>query len=130
MRVACVLAATLAICPCAWGRSSLRPLLDAIRQVESNDGMHLVGDNGRSLGPYHIQRAYWQDSRLPGRYHDVYKTAYSERVMLAYWQRHCPQALARRDFQTLARIHNGGPRGHRKASTLVYWHKVRRELNR
>jgi hypothetical protein len=110
----------------ALAHPSLRPLLDAIRQVESGGRTGwIVGDDGRSLGPYQIQRAYWRDSRVPGRYDKVQTPAYAERVMIAYWQRHCPEALARGDWATLARVHNGGPTGQRKPATLKYWQKVR-----
>lgn len=109
----------------AFARSSVRPLLDAIREVESGGRTgEIIGDEGRSLGPYQIQRPYWQDSGVPGRYGDVRSIPYAEKVMLAYWQRYCPDALARGDYATLARIHNGGPRGHRNPATLRYWRKV------
>ena len=104
-----------------------RQLYNAIRQVEtgnSADAANAVGDGGRSLGPYQIQWKYWRDSGVPGKYSDVRGTAYAEKVMLAYWQRYCPTALARGDSQTLARVHNGGPSGARKGSTLKYWRKV------
>jgi len=50
--------------------------------------------------------------------------------MKAYWKRHCPDALRLRHFETLARIHNGGPKGHRKAATLPYWRTIRERLPR
>ncbi|HOB76351.1 MAG TPA: hypothetical protein PKG54_17710 [Phycisphaerae bacterium] len=109
-------------------QANLRPLFDAIREVESGGNPDAVGDGGRSIGPYQIQWAYWKDSGVPGKYHQVRDHRYAERVMIAYWKRYCPQALARRDYQTLARVHNGGLTGHRKAATLPYWHKVAREL--
>jgi hypothetical protein len=109
--------------------ASLRSLLDAIRQVESGGRTgEIIGDGGRSLGPYQIQRPYWQDSNVPGSYGEVRKPEYAERVMIAYWKRYCPTALARGDFQTLARIHNGGPQGHKKAATVKYWKKVQKSL--
>ena len=104
-----------------------RQLLDAIREVEtgnSPDPANAVGDGGRSLGPYQIQWKYWRDSGVPGRYTDVRNRTYAERVMRAYWQRYCPAALARGDSQVLARVHNGGPEGHRRSTTLKYWRKV------
>lgn len=108
--------------------AELRPLLDSIREVESGGNADLVGDGGRSLGPYQIQWAYWKDAGLPGAYQQVRNPRYAERVMIAYWKRYCPGALARRDYQTLARVHNGGATGIRKAATLPYWRKVSNEL--
>lgn len=119
----------LLLSPGVRARSAIRPLLDAIRQVESGGKTgRIVGDDGRSLGPYQIQKPYWQDSGVPGKYRDVERADYAERVMLAYWQRYCSKALARGKWATLARIHNGGPNGHRKRATLTYWAKVKQAL--
>ncbi len=109
-------------------RADLRPLFDSIREVESGGDATKVGDGGRSIGPYQIQWRYWKDSGVPGRYEQVRNPRYAERVMLAYWQRYCPESLARQDYQTLARVHNGGATGARKTATLPYWRKVLREL--
>lgn len=97
----------------------------ALRLVESGDRENAVGDQGRAIGPYQITYAYWKDSGVRGHYRQCFGRRYSERVMRAYWQRHCPAALTRGDWQTLARIHNGGPRGNVKLSTVSYWRKVR-----
>ena len=113
---------------CRVARADLRPLFDAIRHVESGGNANAVGDGGRSIGPYQIQRAYWRDSGVPGRYEQVRDRTYSERVMVAYWRRHCPAALARGDWQTLARVHNGGPAGARIKATRPYWAKVKAGL--
>lgn len=102
----------------------------ALCQVETGGREGAVGDGGRALGPYQIHRAYHADSRVPGPYAHVRDRAYAERVMVAYWRRYCPDALDRGDLQTLARVHNGGPGGHRKRSTLKYWQKVHTELRR
>ena len=114
-------------------RPNLRPLLDAICWVESRGRANAVGDGGRSIGPYQIQRAYWQDavSHIPaigGRYEDVRDRRYAEAIILSYWDRYAREALRRGDYEVLARVHNGGPRGHRKAATLAYWYRVRRAL--
>ena len=109
----------------------LRPLFRAIRAVETS-GLaaphRAVGDKGRSIGPYQITRAYWADSGIRGEWTWCRGHAYSEKVMSAYWQRNCPDALRRRDSQVLARIHNGGPKGQTKRATWVYWRKVRNNL--
>ena len=79
--------------------SALRPLLAAIRQVESAGDDRAVGDGGRSRGPYQIG--------------------------LAYWRRYAPAALAAGDLATLARVHNGGPGGAGLRATLGYWRRVK-----
>jgi hypothetical protein len=112
-----------------------RPVLDAIRAVETGgqrDPANAVGDGGAALGPYQIHRGYWQDAvdRDPSlvangqTYQNVCDAAYAERVILAYWSRYAPSY----DAQTLARIHNGGPKGHLRKATLAYWGKVRAKL--
>lgn len=111
--------------------SSLRQLLDAIREVETgghSDPANALGDRGRSLGPYQISVAYWRDSGVAGPYRWVRNQAYAERVMIAYWQRFCPLALARQDWQTLARVHNGGPDGRAERRTAAYWRAVNSNL--
>jgi len=119
----------------ALGRPpNLGPLYRAIWQEESVNGTKLVSDRGRSLGDYHIGRAYWTDACEFGRVswsYDryVWSRAHSEQVMLWYWSRYCPDALRRGDYETLARTHNGGPRGARKTSTLRYWRRVRSAIS-
>ena len=86
----------------------------------------IIGDNGRALGPLQIHRAYHADSRVAGDYSRVADLDYSKRVVTAYLQRYAPQAWAAGDVVTLARIHNGGPRGDKKTATLGYAAKVAR----
>jgi hypothetical protein len=115
----------------AQTNGKLRPLLDAIRDVETGghpDAANARGDGGRSLGPYQISREYWRDSGVPGSYQMVRQTAYAERVMRAYWGRHCPRALMKLDFHTLARVHNAGPDGATNRGSLPYWRRVRDKL--
>ena len=102
-------------------------LLDAIRFVESSDDPNVKdGDNGKAIGMYQIWRAYWLDacefdpSLKSGKYEDCRNEAYARRVVIAYLSRYGKGKSAK----DLARIHNGGPRGHRKDATLEYWSKV------
>lgn len=108
-------------------------LFSAIREVETGshpDPANARGDGGRSLGPYQITMAFWKDSGVPGRYDQVRNRAYAEQVMIAYWQRYCPEALAKGDWRTLAKVHNGGPNGPAVPKTIAYWLKVRQALTR
>jgi hypothetical protein len=99
----------------------------ALHQVETS-GRHgpILGDNGRSLGPLQISRAYFTDSRVGGTYKQVVDLGFARRVVSAYLQRYAPQAWAAGDVVTLARVHNGGPAGARKAATVNYGAKVAR----
>lgn len=107
---------------------ALDEILAALRVTESgghrNGGRDAIGDRGQAIGPYQIHRAYFIDAGVPGRYEDCRDADYARRVVIAYWQRWCPDALARRDAEVLVRIHNGGPRGAQKSSTLAHWRKV------
>lgn len=110
-------------CPAA----TLSDYLDALQQVETggepNGGRDAVGDDGASLGPLQIQRAYWQDSRVPGTYEQVRDVAYARRVVIGYARRYEPAALKRGDWETLARLHNAGP-GWRRVNNKAYWKRV------
>jgi len=86
----------------------------------------IIGDQGRALGPLQIHRAYHADSRVAGDYSRVADLDYSKRVVSAYLQRYAPAAWAAGDVVTLARIHNGGPRGAAKPATVAYGDKVAR----
>ncbi len=113
---------------------STRKLLDAIRFVESggmpNNGVGAKGDNGNALGPYQIWEIYWHDAleydpSIGGSYADCAKKDYSEKIVLAYWNRYAQKGAS---FETLARIHNGGPNGYKKSATIAYWNKVKSRL--
>ena len=122
-----------------------RQTLDAIRQVETggepNDGIGAVGDNGNAIGPYQIWKVYHtdaaeRDSTLTDYRRCLLSKEYSERVVRAYMYRYARAALLRleagtgtlADVERISRIHNGGPRGASKDSTLAYWRKVRRQV--
>ena len=118
--------------------SSLATFFDAVRQVESAGQAAAVGDGGRSLGAYQIQRDYWADACEAGGVDWIWRetvlsAAHSEQVMRWYFQRYCPGPLQRitdgeplaGDFEQLARTHNGGPAGPNKQSTLRYWRRIR-----
>jgi hypothetical protein len=97
----------------------------ALHYVETSGRLGPIkGDNGAALGPLQIHRAYWQDSGVPGTYSQCADLAYSRRVATAYLKRYAKSAWERGDAVTLARVHNGGPSGHRKAATLAYARKV------
>ena len=85
----------------------------------------IVGDQGRALGPLQIHRVFHADSRVAGPYERVADLEYSKRVATAYLKRYAPEAWAAGDVETLARVHNGGPRGHLKSATQSYGVRVK-----
>lgn len=97
----------------------------ALHLVETS-GRHgpILGDQARALGPLQIHRAYHADSRVAGDYSRVADLDYSKRVATAYLKRYAPTAWAAGDIETLARVHNGGPRGHLKSATKSYGVRV------
>ena len=116
-------------------RVALRTFLDALAVVESGQRDDATGDGGRAIGRLQLWRAYWSDAiehapDIGGSYDDCRTAEYAERVAVAYWRRYCPKALAARDYEILARVHNGGPRGHKNKATQAYWRKVDREMSK
>lgn len=110
----------------------LSPLFAAMAKVESDCG-------ASSANVYQIQDIYLDDlSRIYMRIYpkSIKKDkAASEFAMVDYWKFYA-HAWAKKNigkpvtYEVLARIHNGGPDGMSKATTLPYWHKVEKELKK
>jgi len=116
-------------------------LAESSRQENPPDG-----DGGRAIGPYQIWHVYWQDAydfdeSLGGTYEDCRNRQYALKVIHCYWRRYERKAFWRvydgkgsmRDFETLARCHQGGcnwrnKEGRRKKQNDRYWNKVKKEL--
>ena len=97
----------------------------ALHQVETGGRFGAIkGDGGAALGPLQLHRGFHRDSNVPGPFERVADLSYARRVATAYYKRYAPEAWERGDVVVLARIHNGGPRGHQKAATLAYSRKV------
>eukprot|EP00117_Sycon_ciliatum_P026663 scpid87601/ scgid21836/ Lysozyme 1; 1,4-beta-N-acetylmuramidase 1; cv-lysozyme 1 len=113
----------------------------ALRHVESTGDDNAVGDDGASQGPLQIKRAYYNDAvvsdpSLTGNgmsYDDVKgqgSYAYSKRVVQSYMDHYATsERLGRQPtLEDIARIHNGGPTGYKRDSTLGYWQKVNGQM--
>jgi len=108
--------------------------LDAIQKVETGAEKNpntAVGDNGKALGAYQIWYNYWADAvehapelKTQG-YEAVTDPVYARKVIRAYMDRYAPKNAT---WEERARIHNGGPKGHRKSATKAYWTKVQKHL--
>ena len=115
----------------SWPRHQI---LNAIRFVESGDRDPVPdGDGGLAIGPYQIHAIYWRDAiafepSLGGTYQDCRRRAYAERVIDAYMRKWIPVEWARGFAETIAKVHNGGPKGADNPKTAGYWERVRSKL--
>lgn len=95
----------------------------ALHQVESGGKLGRVSW-GEYRGPLQISRAYWEDSNVGGSWSDCDDLEKAKLVVEGYMKRYAPRAWATGDVQTLARVHKGGPRGHKKDDTLAYGRRI------
>ena len=109
-------------------------LLAALIAVESSGDPDAIGDNGLAYGCLQLHAAYVQDAaEFAGktwRHEDAFNPATSEQIVRAYMARYATQKRLGRSptYEDIARIHNGGPNGFKKAATDGYWLKVKKEL--
>lgn len=111
----------------------VREILNAIRMQETRGEKNpdaAVGDNGNSIGAYQIQKSYWIDAveknpHLKERgYEAVKDPAYAEQIIIAYMTRYAPDWKP----ETILRIHNKGPKGHKIKASVKYWREARQYL--
>ena len=103
-------------------------ILRAISKVESNHKDSAIGDNGKAIGRYQIHKVYWQDAvqydrTIGGKYEDCKDPVYARKIVIAYLSRYAPNW----NINTVAGIHNGGPKGYLSNSTSNYRRKVNKE---
>lgn len=103
-----------------------------LNQVEASGRKANVkpGDGGLAIGPFQIHCDYWQDATeydktIGGTYADCENYDYSVKVVTAYLNRHGKKLIRAQDWESLARMHNGGPAGHKSKLTLPYLKKYR-----
>lgn len=114
----------------AQGNELLERTIDAIRMVESSGLKNPKdGDQGRAIGGWQIHRGYWRDGTqalgVNWPYADARNDERARKVVRAYLLRYAPNGTP----ETWARIHNGGPTGHKKKATLIYLAKFRKNLD-
>lgn len=110
-------------------------LLDAIEQVESGGDANAVGDC-QEVGPYQLTKIYVDDvNEILGKneytYDDRWDRDKSREMVTIYlhWYHEIGGYISEnKRFEAMSRIHNGGPDGYKKPSTIPYWLKVKERL--
>jgi len=109
-------------------------LILAIIAVESNGNDRAIGDDGLAYGALQIHACYVQDAseyaNKSWTHEDAYDRETAIDIFLAYMSRYATEKRIGRavTIEDIARIHNGGPNGYKKACTINYWNKVKAEL--
>jgi hypothetical protein len=106
---------------------------NAIAEVESANNPSAYNPAESAVGIAQIRPIYIADlNRIVGRNHyrieDAWDPAKSREMFLIYTGYWIERYRLPDTPENRARIHNGGPRGYRKASTIPYWNKVRAAL--
>ena len=103
--------------------------LNILGTLESNNNDYGIGDSGRSISRYQIQRACYEDAR---KYDKTIKFSYgsltnknnADKIVKAYCMKYEKQACLNNDYEILARLWNSGPDWRKKKSkTNKYWQK-------
>lgn len=123
----CIAACVMCVPPSS--STDVDGILRAIAQVESNHNDNAIGDGGKAIGRYQIHRVYWIDAveydpSIGGKYEDCKDPVYARKIVVAYLSRYAPNW----NIDTVAGIHNGGPKGHLKNATKVYRRKVKEAM--
>ena len=115
---------------------TLSQLILVLIMVESGGNDSAIGDGGMSYGPLQIQQAYIDDvNQFTGSswvHNDAFDRKKAIIIFRGYMQRYATKARLGHSptIEDIARIHNGGPNGYKRKSTLPYWTKVKKEMLR
>jgi hypothetical protein len=109
--------------------ANLDPFFAALGKVESSGNSKAVNKKETALGIYQIRPAYFKDANVKGNHEQVFDPVFARRVCEAYIKRYAPEAYAKGDFESLARLHNMGPKYKKNPSaTNGYWQKIKKNL--
>lgn len=111
-------------------------LVQAIRKVESGgipESEVKDGDSGKAIGPLQIWEVCFKDANLKDyKYEDCRRFSVAKKVFYAYMDRYAGKSwndkMTLAEAEKVARIWNGGPKGHTKETTKAYWRKVVKHL--
>ncbi len=114
---------------------TIMSLIIALIQVESNNNDLAVGDKGKAYGCLQIHKTYVDDvNRILGRKEYIHEDAFcrdkSIEMFMIYTDHYATHKRLGREptIEDIVRIHNGGPNGWKKPTTIRHWNKVKNQL--
>lgn len=112
--------------------------LKALAWQESSWNPKAFNKSENAVGIYQIRPIYLEDvqridrSFLKFKHKDMYFPVYADMVVnryLIYYGKHYKKVTGKEPTtEIFARIHNGGPYGWRKDSTIKYWNKIKKHM--
>ena len=112
--------------PLSFTDSHFETFLDALAQAESAGNPQALGDNGQARGLFQIHQKYWTDGTALLGVNWPYSYAFDPQRSRAIVKAYLRSYGRGKSYFDLARIHNGGPRGQQKQTTIPYARKVER----
>lgn len=109
--------------------TNILALIPLLIQVESSGVDSAVGDSGRAIGPLQIHAAVVVDYNRWHKTSLLHKEMTNRALAVKVCQSYLEHYGRGRNTEQLARIWNGGPKGHLKPATVGYWNKVKALLN-
>lgn len=118
--------------------STFDEFLHAIATVESSGNPKAHNKKEDARGLYQIRAIYVKDcQRLSPKSNFTHDDAYDPdrakqmvKVYLSHYAKvDLDKPLTMDMMEKMARIHNGGPSGHKKSTTIQYWEKVKNDLH-
>lgn len=108
--------------------TNLLQLATAIIAVESGGNDLAIGDNGRAIGAFQIHECVVADVNRVFKTHFDWRGMTNRQNARIVFEKYLTIYGQGKSPEQLARIWNGGPRGHQKSATLNYWLKVKSRL--
>jgi len=109
-------------------------LLLAISMIESSGNPAAINKKENAIGLYQLRQIYIDDvNRMHNTSYtldDAWNPVIAEEIVKLYISSWLDKRDLNYTYQNAARIHNGGPNGYKKDTTLYYWKKIKLELER
>lgn len=133
MKLKLVLA--LVLCATNIQAATFEQFCAALAAVESSNNARAFNEKENAIGIYQIRPAYFHDAQdfdkslVKYKHDDCYNRTVAKLVIAAYFKRYTPKAFKNKDFEILAKLHNGGCQWMNKNAKTQgklseYWLKV------